>query len=409
MSSFIKTVKIDDNNLGGFGNLKVANQDSLFDSQFTYDLQPLSFEQITSGDGVISHDSTNRCANLSIDTATGSGDKAIMQSYSHLNYQAGRAQEIFISFNFNDDDGVTNLRRFAQYGTGDNAIGFELSDTEKNIYLYSDTLHGDTTVAQSSWNLDPLDGDGPSGITLDTSKTLILQIDLQALYAGRVRVGFSIDGSFYVAHQFLNANNSLYPYIQNASLPISVGMESTGTTATDDDMLFICSSIASRGGEDKLLGLDFTQTGIATAASGTRTHAISIRPKTTFNGIENRTGFVLKSIEIMVTGANPVDWYLSIGQGLTGESYSDVNSTYSAFEYDVTGTLSGSASIDIRSGHIPATNQSVGIVSVPLDSKYPITLDASGAVRANGTLTLALSGVGGASDCRFSLNWTEIR
>ena len=186
-------------------------------------------------------------------------------------------------------------------------------------------------------------------------------------------------------------------------------MESTGTTATDDDMLFICSSIASRGGEDKLLGLDFTQTGIATAASGARTHAISVRPKTTFNGIENRTSFVLKSIELMSTGANPVDWYLSIGQGLTGESYSDVNSTYSAFEYDVTGTLSGSAAVDIRSGYIPATNQSVGIVSVPLDSKYPITLDASGAVRANGTLTLALSGVGGASDCRFSLNWTEIR
>jgi hypothetical protein len=36
-------------------------------------------------------------------------------------------------------------------------------------------------------------------------------------------------------------------------------------------------------------------------------------------------------------------------------------------------------------------------------------LNAAGAVRANGTITLLVTGIGGTSACRAIMNWKEIR
>jgi len=395
--------------LDAFSNVPTADPFFVGEAQFTYDLQPLLYEQITAGNGTITHNTTERCARLRINAATGSGDKAIMQSYQHYRYQAGRAIQIFLSFNFNDNTGVTNLRRFCEYGDGTNAIGFELNGTAKNFYIITGTTAPDQSVAQASWNIDTLDGTGPSGITLDTSKAQILVIDAQALYVGQVRIGFDIDGTVIWCHKFLNANSLAYPYIQTANLPVRVGMESTGTTATDDDMFFICNDVVSRGGSELDIGFDFTAGASLTAGNGTRTHAFSLRPKTTFNSIANRIEFALTDIELLVTGTQPVYWELCVGQALTTPSYADVNTTYSAFEYDTAGTLSGSPAIVITSGYCAASNQVTGNTSRGLTTKYPITLDSAGAVRSLGTLSLVVTGLGGTSDCRARLQWKEIR
>jgi len=53
----------DSANLDAFSRLRVSNPLTLFNAQFTYNLQPLLFEQITSGAGAtIAHNTTNRYA-----------------------------------------------------------------------------------------------------------------------------------------------------------------------------------------------------------------------------------------------------------------------------------------------------------------------------------------------------------
>lgn len=406
------TTKTDADQLDAFSNMRTAGPTFVADGQFTYDLQPLIYEQITSGDGAIVHDSTERAAKLSIDTATGSGDEAIMQSYQYHKYQSGRAQEIFLTFNFNDNTGVSNLRRFAEYGDGDNAIGFELNETAKNFYIKSDTTEGDETVAQASWSIDPMDGTGPSGKTLDTSKTQILVISVQALYTGEVRIGFDIDGDIIWCHEFQHANLATNPYIQTANLPIRVGMESTGITTTLDDMLFICSCVLSRGGQVDVAGYDFSESNTEIAvSSGARTHALSIQPKATFNSITNRIEFKLKSINV-VAETNPILWELCLGDVITGTTtFTDVNATYSAFQKNTAGTTSGSPAAVISSGVVAASNQASSGGAFLLDNRFPITLDASGSVRTDrlGTLTLLLTGIGGAATGHVTMNWKELQ
>jgi len=404
---FIATTNADQ--LDAFSNTRTADPTFVADGQMTYDLQPLLYEQITAGDGTITHSATERAATLRINTATGATDKAIMQQFQPSRYQAGRAQEIFITFNFNDNTGVTNLRRFAEYGDGSNGIGFELLGTAKNFYIKSDTTNGDQTVAQASWNIDPLDGTGPSGITLDTSKTQILIISVQALYVGEVRIGFDINGDIIWCHEFKHANEVETPYIQTANLPVRVGMESSGTTATDDDMLFVCSCVLSRGGQEKIAGFDFTTRGTVTSASGARTHLLSVRPKTTFNSITNRVEFVLEDIGLLVTGTNPIYWELCLGQALTTPTYADANATYSAYEVAEAETLSGSPAVVFASGFVGAANNVDVAFSQALTNRYPITLDSDGAVRDLGTLTLLVTGLGGTSACQGQIHWKELR
>ena len=400
--SFADTASVD-----SFSRLRVANPTFLFDAQHTYDLNPLLFEQITNGAGAtIAYDPTNRCALMTF-ASTPTGGKAYMQSYEWIPYQPGRCQLFLITFNFLST--AANCLKFA--GIGDaatNGIFFEQSGSTKQFSIYSATSQGNQTVIQSNWNLDRLDGTGPSGITFDATKTNILVIDFQALYVGRVRIGFDIDGQIIFAHEFKHANIVSYPYIQIASLPISCGMTCTGTVSTT--MNFICCTAISEGGAEEPVGYQFVQEGTVTAGNGTRTHLLSIRPRTTFNSIANRMTPVIQSVELLVTGNSPVYWELCVGQAISGTTtFNNVNATYSGMEFNTAGTISGSPAMVIASGYVASSTGTKGVGLENVRHRLPITLDAAGAVRALGTLTLLVTGIGGTSACRGTISWTERR
>ncbi len=406
MSYFTQISYTDSGNIDAFSRLRVSSSHSIFDSQLTYDLQPLVFEQITNGSGAtITHDSTNRMALMTF-SSTPTGGKAIMQTYEHFRYVSGNSQLCLMTFNFGAS--VSNVLKFAGYSDGTNGIEFQLNGSTKQFSILSATTLGTETVTQSSWNVDKLDGTGASGITLDTTKTNILVIDFQALYVGRVRIGFDIGGVVVYAHEFLHANVSLYPYFQTANLPIRCGMTCTGTVSAT--MNFICCTVQKENGGLSVEGYDFSQSASVTAASGARTHLLSIQPRTTFNSITNRCKLILEGIDIVVTGNNPIKWELCLGDVLTGTTtFNNVNTTYSSVDYNTAGTTSGSPSIIIATGYVPASNQAKAADHMDVPFKYPICLDAAGAVRTLGRLTLLVQGIGGTSATQGAIKWREIR
>lgn len=387
-----------------FGRWRTSHPLALFDAQMTYDLNPLLFDTITVGTGAtVTYDATNKNAELAF-SSTSSGGRVFMQTFEFFRYQPGKSQLIFITFNMKG--GTVNVDKIAGYSDGTNGVEFLLDDTIPKVRILSDTDAGDQTVAQSSWNLDEMDGTGPSGIDVDFTKTQILVIDFEALYVGRVRFGFNIDGITYYFHEFRNANNLADPYFQSASLPVRVGMTCSGVVTSSMD--YICSSVISEGGQDDTYGYLFSASGTVTAGNGVDSMAISIQPKTTFNSITNRSKFILESIDVVVTGANPVGWKLCVGQALTGGTATDVNATYSAMQTR-TGTLSGSPAIVLMRGYVAATSQQKQSVQKNTTIRLPITLDHAGAVRDLGRITVLVAGIGGTSATRVVLNWREIR
>lgn len=400
------SVSVDLNNLStglgdAFGRMRVSNPVTAFESSFQYDLQPLIYEQIITGTGAVTHDATNSVAVLSL---AGAGSAA-MQSYNYSKYQPGKSQLVLISFNFRAGTATKRI------GIFDSTNGFFLEKAGESITLNrrSSTAVGNTSVTQASWNLDPLNGTGQSGITLDFTKTQLLVIDAQWLGVGRVRVGFAIGGDVYYCHEFLHANVETVPYTKTFTLPIRAEI-STSTTATDN-MYFSCASISSEGGLERVNAKAFTQEGTATAGSGARAHLLSLQPKTTFNSIANRTNFTIHEINILVTGANPVYWELVLGQAISGTTtFIDENTTHSGFEYNTAGTISGSPTIVIASGYAFAGNQVKSAITQSIDNYYPITLKADGTLRSDnmGRMSLLVTGIGGTSACRGALTWHEV-
>ena len=401
------TIK-DSANLDAFSRLRVSNPLILHNSQFTYDLTPILFEQITNGAGAtIAHDTTNRCALMTF-SSTPTGGKAYMQSYEYLPYQPGRSQLIFVTFNM--IAAVANTLKFAGYSDGINGIEFQLNGTTKQFKIYSATLDGDDTAVQSSWNLDKLDGTGPSGITLDVTKTQILVIDVQALYVGRVRVGFDMGGEIVYAHEFKHANLATYPYIQTANLPVRCGMTCTGTVSTT--MNFVCSAVISEGGSEDINVFGYTfQTNTSVTASVGGVQVLTLRPKTTFNGITNRMRVAYIDVEIFNTGSTGqhVRWDLCIGQAITGGTWADINTSYSGVEVNTGATLSGSPAIIIDTGWASVGANTKGVINTAVISRYPITLDQAGANRVLGSLTLKVTSLTGSPVVYAAVKYREIR
>jgi hypothetical protein len=78
----------------------------------------------------------------------------------------------------------------------------------------------DTRIPQSQWNLDTLDGKGPSGYNLDLSRMQMFYIDYSWYGAGFVRWGLrAANGDVTYVHKLANNNVNFEAYMRSGNLP----------------------------------------------------------------------------------------------------------------------------------------------------------------------------------------------
>lgn len=408
----------DSSNLDAFSRFRVSNPLTIFSNQFTYDKTPYVFDKLTNNAAFTDakFDTQQRIMKMQLKPGAAPNDYIYYQSYEYIPYQPGRSQLVFITFNFFPPFSPGFGTSTKMVGLSDGNNGFELVydyfTNTFNFKIVTTTSAGNQTVDQNNWNLDKLDGTGASGININFGCTQILVIDFQALYVGRVRFGFDINGTIIYAHEFLNADVQNYPYIATANLPIRAGIVSSGA-AVNDEMYFICCSVASEGGSDdaQRFGYTFVYTGnYLTVPSAAMTYMFSLSPALVFNGYTNRVKVVLDSIEIINTGNKAVKYQLGIGANITTPTWNNINTLNSSIQYDTTGTSAGGQAITFDAGYVPAgLGAKSTLATQALHSKYPITLDPAGAKRNNGNVSLYAQGLGGTTDIYWSIIWKEIR
>jgi hypothetical protein len=83
-------------------------------------------------------------------------------------------------------------------------------------YLKTQTFR----VPQSQWNMDKMDGTGPSGYNLDISKMQMAYIDYTWYGAGFIRFGFrAVNGEIVYCHKMSNNNVNTSAYMRSGNLP----------------------------------------------------------------------------------------------------------------------------------------------------------------------------------------------
>ena len=390
--------------IDSFSRLRVSNPAYRFDSQLTYQIDTDLWDvEDNSGNGSVTHDSTERWAAMSADDSV-AGNTIVLQSHYHAPYTPGHGMLAFITFLFGDalTEGVRKVGLF------DGSNGIYLKETSDGLAICLDTTtsHTDQAIAQANWNLDTLDGNGPSGITLDTTKVQILVIQLQALYVGRVVVGFDIDGEVVPVHQFVHANEIAYTYIAQASLPVRYELYADSTTGAVT-MKAICASVISEGGE-KLQDMDGREfaagafdTTLSTPASDC---VLAIQCKQQLNSINQNAVVVPLALDMTVETA-----------GVWVEVY--YNSTYTATP-TWTSVSADSVMNYATDAAISAAGRLVDLLWVGADSKTrseaasglvgKVILAYSHLLGAGDSLAIAVTSAG-SPDVWVSLKWKEIR
>lgn len=83
-------------------------------------------------------------------------------------------------------------------------------------YLKTQTFR----IPQSQWNMDKLDGNGPSGYNLDISKMQMAYLDYTWYGAGFIRFGFrGVNGEIVYCHKMPNNNVNTSAYMRSGNLP----------------------------------------------------------------------------------------------------------------------------------------------------------------------------------------------
>lgn len=286
--------------IDSFSRLRTAHPAYRFDSQLTYQIDPDLWDTLASG-GSVAHEATERAAVL---TATAAGaNSAILQGHYHAPYTPGRGQLAFPTFVIGPPPGTGGFKRVG-YFDGSNGIYLERLPTALNLVLKSTTSKGTETVEQVDWNIDPMDGSGPSGIALDLMKAQILSVQMQALYAGLVIVGFDIGGQLVPAHGFYCANEEAVPYIAQASLPIRYEVGATADTDTDVVMHAICASVISEGGAElhNIPGRQFVASGTLTDALP-KAAVLAIQCQPQLNAIEQNALAIPTEVHVVIAAA----------------------------------------------------------------------------------------------------------
>jgi hypothetical protein len=305
----------------------------------------------------------------------------------------------------------TGLRQRVGYFGADNGMYIELNNStlsfvERSI---SSGSFSETRVAQANWNIDKMDGTGPSEIVLNITKAQILWMDIEWLGLGSVRMGFVIDGKFIPCHVFHHANLISSTYISTASLPLRYEIENTGTTASNSTLKQVCSSVISEGGYE----LRGAQQAIQTPIDNPRdlTTAItyypvaSIRLKTSPNRLD--AIIILTALSILgITNNANYSWRVVASGTTTGGTWTSAAAD-SSVEYNITGTSFTGGRI-LASGFLNGSNQGSTPVDILKEALFSFQLERNAFTSTPFELTLAAAADTNGADIYASLDWEEI-
>ena len=242
-------------NVDAFGRARVSQLTSQLDLKQLHDQLPFFYDIVTIGTGNDTY--TTEEAETSMTTAATS-DAVIMQTMQRANYQSGKSQLIFQTFN--SFDAETNVTKRVGYFTNKNSAtpydttkdGFflESDDTTVSINIWQSGIETEST-AQASWNIDTLDGNGVSGINIDWAKNIILCIDFEWLGLGRVRWCLVVDGAIIPFHESNHTNvTATGVYMSSPNQPLRAEIRQSG--AGSGTFKYICGTVASEGSINKL-------------------------------------------------------------------------------------------------------------------------------------------------------------
>jgi hypothetical protein len=390
-----------------FGRVRMSSPMTLFDSSHRYSDNNL-WSTLTAGttttSASASFNQTQGLIDLRVDALSGS--KVYRETTKIFAYQPGKSLQIMSTFTFNA--AKTNLRQRVGYFGNDNGIYLELDDS--TLYMVERSITSgslsSTRIAQANWNVDPLDGSGPSGLVLDITKAQIFFMDIEWLGLGTVRTGFVINGQFIPCHYFHHANIISSTYITTACLPLRYEIENKAATSSPSLLKQVCSTVISEGGYElrglqQAVGTDIeTPRDLGNASAYIPVVSIRLR------SIRLDAIVILTALSIMGVGTGVYNWRVITSGVTSGGSWLTAVDN-SSVEYNLTGTsLSGGRVL--ASGFLTSSNSTTITTDILKEALFKFQLERNSFTNTAYELTLTVASRDNGDDVYASMDWEEV-
>lgn len=389
--------------LDSASRLRVSTPLTLFEHNNQYGTSPFKWDTSLAGTGALTENGLGGTVLSTGGTASGAG--AIRASREYIHYQVGKSYYLGQSFNFGG--GVANVSKRVGFYDQNNGVYLELLGTVLNLNVITNSTGSPVTTAipQANWNVDRLDGTGPSGMTFVAAAANDFRIDFFGGFGIRFYVYHA--GEFWIFHTIDNSSvtSPAVPGPATTNLPIRQEIVNLGVAATTATMTIYNANVMSEGATEQVPQYSFAAgSGIATRSITTRTPVFSIQASTTGPGRAIRNYGQMVPYTVDVYGDSPAYWELVANATLTGAAFSAL-SPVSLANIDVAATaLTGG--MTIFSGYITgtsATNRATVISDIVLN--FPLVY--SSLLLHQDTLSLVLTPLSGNVSAAGSIGWVE--
>jgi hypothetical protein len=389
-----------------FGRARVSQPLTLFDSSHRYrDNGKISSANSATG-ATIAHNANAGLIECTLDTTQGSFAKR--ESSRVFSYQPGKSLLILQSFVL--APAKDGLRQRYGYFNEQNGIFIQL-DGEELSFIVRSFVTGAVTeqkVVQADWNIDKMDGAGPSREELDISKIQILFIDIEWLGAGSVRLGFVIDGKFIHCHSFHHANDLDTTYTTTAVLPVRAEIENTGTTASNSTLKIVCATVISEGGYElrgrpRTIGqspISANHFNMSSAGTYYPVKAIRLNP--------NNLDAIVIPKDIAILGITNAFYNIKLvaGANIAGAVWANVASD-SSVQFNTNNSATMSGGTDLFSDYFAVTAQSKTSINLT-DNIFKYQLERNSFANTPLTFVIAVTSSASSANVVSSVTWEEV-
>lgn len=329
-SSVLRTRNMCDSALGINGGATPIAQ-----ANFLYNVNAdvVSSTLVTSGTVTYS----TGCA--AVATAALAASSAVMATRRYVSCGVGRAVRIVAACSFTT--GVANSTQLCGMGGVDNGVFFGYNGVAFGALVRNATV--DTWTAATAFNVDKLNGTGPSGLTLDPTKGQVYVIVIDGTGFGTITFGVASTPTasttdFIVAHRVAFGNASTATGLRVPCGPLMAQAVNT-TNATALTIRVAGLAAFADGPSSHVLGrqraLDVTQT----ISSTSYVPVMSVFDKTTYQTVNNYSSAVLQTISLSSDGTKgSVIVSIFDSPTLTGAAYADISTNTSACQLDSSAT-----------------------------------------------------------------------
>ena len=162
-------------------------------------------QQLTGTIAINSNSNTVTGTNTRFTTQVKAGDKVVIRGMTHYVTQVASATSMTVTPDFRGTSNVSGVKA---------------------------SLVQETRIKQSDFNIDKLDGTGPSGFTFDAGKMQMMGI--QYTWYGAGFIDFMVrgsDGNWVFAHRIKNNNVNTEAHMRTGNLPVRYSIDNDGSPA----------------------------------------------------------------------------------------------------------------------------------------------------------------------------------